>query len=127
MPGLFQPNVFQNPFVFQAIPPPSGTYRALTDIFLPNDTYIEAGTTFTGPPGWIPSVGVDPIDTNAIQAYWNLGPVMMTNAEIGMCLFPWGSWIRRTGEPVFPPIVYWKPAPVGFILTGAGAGLGPKT
>jgi hypothetical protein len=128
MAGLFQPNVFQNPLVFQVQVGVSGVYRALMDIFLPDLTYVEAGTTFTGPPGWIPAVAVDPVDTNGIQAYWNLGPVMMDNAEISRCLFPYGDWMRRTGVLVAAPKVYWTPTTGGkFILTGSGASLGPKS
>lgn len=103
---------------------PPGTYRALTDVYLSDGTYIEAGTTFISRE--IPPVAVDPIDTNAIQAYWNLGPVMMNNAEISRALFPVGLGSVRSGVSIKPPAVYWKPAPVGFILTGAGAALGAR-
>ncbi len=125
MPGLFQPNLFQNPLLFQVSSAPRGTFRALADIYLPDGNYIEAGTTFLGPSGWIPAVAVDPVDSAAIQAYWDLGPVMMKDAEIGRPLF--GNYLdRRSQVFVGAPAIYWVPAPGGFILTGAGASLGVR-
>lgn len=130
MATVFQPSVFQNPLVFQVSVAPAliGTYRALMDIFMPDQSYVEAGTVFRGPPGWIPACAVDPIDTNGIQAYWNLGPVMGNSAEVWRPIFPWGDWSRRSGILVTAPKVYWTPATGGkFILTGDGAALGPKS
>jgi hypothetical protein len=109
-----------------------GEFRALEDLWLPGNIFIEAGTIFTGPPGWIPAVAVDPIDEVAIQAYWNLGPVTAAQSEPGVALFPLGPTSKRAGVVVEKPDVYWVRAPGHpysdnvFILTGDGAPLGPK-
>lgn len=92
------------------------TYRALNDIDLGgNNPYISAGTTFLAPPTYIPSGDVDPIDTVAIQTFWNAGPQFSTRQPFQ----------RLTAAPV----IYWTPVPglpLTWILTGAGASLGNR-
>jgi hypothetical protein len=107
---------------------PGGRYRALGDILLPGNVYVESGTIFTGPSGWIPSISVDPIDDNAIQAYWNAGPAGMGNADMVSAYGAWGTWNRRSGVFVQVASIRWVPAGEDmFILTGDGEALGPKS
>jgi len=104
-------------------------YRALSDITLPGEIYVESGTRFRGPPGWIPSISVEPLDDSAIQAYWEAGPAGMSNADSVWGLGTWASWNKRSGVFVGVPEVRWVPVQGQedvFILTGNGASLGPK-
>jgi hypothetical protein len=37
-------------------------FRALTDLYLNNGVYVQAGTTFEAPAGWVPAANaVDPV------------------------------------------------------------------
>lgn len=95
------------------------TYRALQDIYIGgNWPYAPAGTTLTDqapnpniPQGWVPPAAVDPLDTPAVQAFWNAGPQQLP------------------GIRVSAPATYWTPYPAGggtrpMILTGLGTALG---
>lgn len=109
----------------------AASYRLLTDHYLPGG-FVQAGTTVTEgdgniPVGWIPSLAVDPLNTLAIQNFWNQGPQGMDDAEITRDFYPL-FWQRWTNQPVTAPAVYWKQTARGvFQLTGAGASLGVKT
>jgi hypothetical protein len=64
------------------------------------------------PQGWVPPAAVDPLDTPAVQAFWNVGPQQLPGP------------IR-----VSAPATYWTPYLAGggtrpMILTGKGAVLG---
>jgi len=97
-------------------------YRLLTDHYIAG-RYLEAGTVITTgiagvPANWAPTPEVDPLDTDAIQAFWNAGPRINLPAP---------SIIRSrwVGEIVAAPVVYWRAVGGGFYqLTGAGASLG---
>jgi hypothetical protein len=107
------------------------TYKVIADLFvMPGSIYASAGDTISDGPGgilpvgWQPPTGaVDPITSDAIQAYWNVGPRGQTDAEPNKWSSPWG-WSRWANTTYSAPAIYWKPAPGGFILTGAGAVLG---
>jgi hypothetical protein len=50
-------------------------FRALTDLLLPDGSYIQAGQTFTAPTGYPPPTNAcDPLDPDAVFAYFNVGP-----------------------------------------------------
>jgi hypothetical protein len=99
-------------------------YRALADIYPGgNFPYITAGTVFSDTPsdtvpqmvlqGWTPCAMVDPLNTAAVQAFWNAGVQLLGRIAMG----------------VQAPATYWVPFPAGggtrpYILTGLGAALG---
>lgn len=110
-------------------------FRALTDLYLPSGAYVLAGSIlsdnpsdnpdFAIPSNWSPPTGaVDPLDNSAIQAYWNVGPKGLDDAEPSRQIWPWSGG-RWTGIPVSPPKTFWvKIAPRLYQLnTGA---FGPK-
>jgi hypothetical protein len=107
------------------------SYRLLQDHHIPPYGLLEAGTivTDTGPGaqipiGWKPSFAVDPISNDAIQAFFNQGPPGKASA----CMFlgPYGIQGHWSTAFVAAPTVFWKPFGPGlWILTGAGAALGP--
>jgi hypothetical protein len=100
------------------------SYRLLADHYVGGVVHL-AGTTLstadvggTLPTGWVPSGQVDPLDGDAVQAFWDAGP-----QGLGLVRQRW------TGTPVPRPVTYWVPYPAGggtspMILTGLGAGLG---
>jgi hypothetical protein len=101
------------------------SWRALTDIWLPTQVLIQAGTIFDMPVSWAPPTGaVDPQDPDATAIYWSVGPRGMSDAE------PWRATFtnsgRWTGVPVKPPVIYWvRSGRESFILSGGGGNLGP--
>jgi hypothetical protein len=107
-------------------------FRALIPYFL-NGRYFEASDIIDAangdiPPGWTPTIGgVDPLDTDAIQAVWNAGPGA-TGAIDGEAFRAVLPWYRYSNVFVQNPAVHWVPTGVAgqFILTGAGASLGPR-
>jgi hypothetical protein len=113
------------------------TYRAICDIWLPNNTYAQAGDIISDvagagvpiPVGWTPCLGVDPQDSAAQQAFFNAGPGSSGQAEHGALstVFAGNRW---SGINVAAPQIYWKPAVQGgvsgFVLHGA-EGLGFKS
>ena len=79
------------------------------------------------PVGWSPPThAVDCLTPDAVQAYWNVGPKGQSDASVWQATFT--NSARWSGVPVFAPAVYWVRARTetekGFVLTGAGAGLG---
>jgi hypothetical protein len=116
-------------------------YRALTDIFTPAPEcrYAMAGQVLADdgtvgaipiPKGWSPPTNaVDPLSSDGIQAYWNVGPKGMSSAQPYQAQFTNGS--RWSDVFVAPAVVYWKPVDptkpqLGFVLTGGGSSLGAK-
>jgi len=106
-------------------------YRCLADIYLPGDRYAQAsdilsdavGAAVPIPVGWIPSLAVDPITPDAIQAFWNAGPKGQGDAEPNQWAFPHG-WSRWSNVGYAPAAIYWQRVLGGFQLTGGGASLG---
>src|SRR5437868_3003596 len=80
------------------------SYLLLTDHYLATG-YTPAGTTVTEgkeiPIGWIPTLAVDPLNTVAIQAFWNAGPRALAEAEASREFYPVAGNIFRR------PVVYW--------------------
>jgi hypothetical protein len=81
------------------------------------------------PVGWIPTVAVDPLNSAAIQAYWNAGPRAVASAEYSLTYYSSAPLVPD--EPGSkPPAVQWKAVPGttnAFQLTGAGAALGVRS
>jgi len=103
-------------------------FRALTDLYLSDGRYIQAGTIFTPPSGFIPPVNaVDPADPDAVSAYWNAGPAGCFDAEWRRALFTNGQ--RWSDIAVAKAGTQWVPNDVknpgqGFVLSGSGNNLG---
>jgi hypothetical protein len=113
-------------------------YKCLTDLFLPapDCRYAQAGDILSDsgdagaipiPVGWSPPThAVDPLTSDAISNYWQVGPKGQTDASVWQATFT--NSARWSGVPVFPPSVYWVRARTfpeqGFVLTGVGASLG---
>jgi|SRR6516164_5036683 hypothetical protein len=101
-------------------------FRALTDLYLNNGVYVQAGTTFEAPAGWVPAANaVDPVTPDAVQAYWNAGPAGCLDAEWRRALFT--NCSRWSDVPVAPPATQWLPAnpqnpTAGFMLGGRFGG-----
>jgi hypothetical protein len=94
------------------------TYRLLADCVI-GGAVIPAGTTVTMPTGgWTPPGCVDPIDANAIQDFWNVGPQPAPLART-----------QFSTQSVAALQIFWRcvnPTTNQYQLTGAGAALGPK-
>jgi hypothetical protein len=107
-------------------------FRLLVPHYL-NGRYFEAGDTVDAangdiPANWQPNIAaVDPLDTAAIQAFWNVGPgaTGAMDAELFRMVLP---YYRYSTHYCANPSVHWTPTgtPGMFILTGAGASLGPR-
>jgi hypothetical protein len=99
-------------------------YRALTDLFLPapDCRYVQAGDTFVAPVGWIPPTNaVDPIGTDAFNAYLAAGPAGCADAEWHRAVFTNGQ--RWSGVQVSPAATGWVPVDPtkpdkGFLFNG---------
>jgi len=92
-------------------------YRLLGDVYA-GGAHLLAGTIQTMPNDWIPPACVDPIDQDAIQSFWNVGP------QISPPAIQRFIWLHQ------PAQIYWQPVgrPIDrtYQLTGAGAALGIK-
>jgi len=112
-------------------------YLALTDLYLPGDRFIQAGTTFsdTGPGALVPSSwppptnGVSPQDPDATSKYWAVGPRGMLDAEPNKATYTncqrWSNLFVPAATTRWIPVNPTKPW-LGFQLSGAGNNLGPR-
>jgi hypothetical protein len=90
-------------------------YKLLADHVL-GGSVVPAGTTITMPDDWQPSGAVEPIDSVAIQKFWDAGPVP--------CPLVRAQWSTQV---VAAPKIFWKRYDANsWVLTGAGEALGPK-
>jgi hypothetical protein len=94
------------------------TYRLLTDheFGLAGDIVATGDVGGILPAGWIPDGGVDPLDPNAVEDFFNAGP------QATPPILP-----RWVGRSVPPPVTYWVLSGPNFTysLTGLGANRGP--
>jgi hypothetical protein len=93
-------------------------YRAICDLYLPGGRYAEAGdilsdTDGTVPVGWIPPLGVDPVDGDGLQRFWNAGPTRGSGSAEHGSLSVVFSGNRWSGKSVSPPNHYWRPVMQG--------------
>jgi hypothetical protein len=108
-------------------------WRFLSDHFI-NNQIIEAGSTQNDlpggllPSGWLPTLGVEPVDSAAITAFWNKGPSDFVNWYLAM--IPFSRW---QNAPIAKPLIFWIEfgTPIisseqQYILTGSGQALGPR-
>jgi hypothetical protein len=92
-------------------------YRALTDLYMPDGQYISAGESFDAPASWPPPThAVQPLDSAAMTAYWNVGP-RLSDVEPWRVVFT--NSARWTGQPVPPPTVWWIKVGNGYVLKGS--------
>jgi hypothetical protein len=99
-------------------------FRALTDLTLPSGAYVEAGSEYETDANYKPPThACQPLDPDAIAAYWAEG-ARFSEAE------PWRACYtncnRFVGLPVAPPTTWWVKSGDQYILHGAGGNLGPK-
>jgi len=93
-------------------------FRAIADLYLASGHYVQSGDILSDviptpvgfipiPTGWIPPLGVEPLDPDAIQAFSNAGPTGMNSADHGIpnTVMNGNRWSDR---PVAAPSVYWK-------------------
>jgi hypothetical protein len=97
------------------------SYRFLEDHFV-GGVFYQAGSTAstadvpggTLPTGWVPSANVDPLDTAAVNAFYNQGP-----APLGLVRRQWQS------NDVALPVTFWQQTagsvPAKWTLSGLGA------
>jgi hypothetical protein len=98
------------------------TYRLLEDHFVgrAGGTLLQAGQVVTTgvelPAGWVPTPNVDPLDTDAVNAFYAVGPVMP-----GPVRAQWST------IAVPAPTTYWTRLQSGmWALTALGAQLAPQ-
>jgi hypothetical protein len=95
------------------------SYRFLEDAWV-GQFYYQAGTIAsttdvggTLPVNWVPSGNTDPLDTGAVNSFYNAGP-----QQCGLVRDQWN------GTSVQLPTTYWKPvvgsSPTQWALTGLG-------
>ena len=82
-------------------------FRFLSDHYI-NDRTISAGEIVEMPSDWVPSNAVEPLDAEAVEAFWRAGP-------------------QQRGAIRIVPTTYWLAAPIPgssarrWTLTGLGA------
>ena len=107
-----------------------GIYRMLSDHYV-NGNMLEAGTTQNDnvggllPSGFVPTVGMDPQDQDAINKFWFAGPLALAANSAYLAL-------GIIGKVAAKPLIYWVPVSGAsgdelYILTGNGASLGSRS
>jgi hypothetical protein len=125
---------FAPPVFPQIIPPPipivAASYRLLCPhqligpsgvaIWYPQNTVVTEGIEIRF--GWIPSLAVDPLNLEAVNAYYAAGPRSVAyddNPTFGGAIWPtWGQEM----VPMAPPVTHWAQVPgtKTYALTGLG-------
>jgi len=110
------------------------TYRCIADCYVPPGGYCFAGQILADdgtpgaipiPVGWQPGTGyVDPISSDAISNYWNVGP-RGQDAEPNKWSYPHG-WARWSNVAYSAAVHYWVPIGGGQFLVKGAENLGPK-
>jgi hypothetical protein len=87
---------------------PAGTIAATAD--------VPGGLL---PTGFVPSGGVDPLDTPAVNAFWAAGPSRVSLARTGAFVAPPATyWVFSFPQPTNSSVMRWN-------LVGLGAALAP--
>jgi hypothetical protein len=99
-------------------------YRLLKSHYLTTgwfdvDTIITEGMDV--PIGWIPTLGVDPLNPQAVTAFYNAGPRSASSYEDV-------NEFENATRSRTRPVTFWKPVSGThtYTLTGLGIGLPPK-
>jgi hypothetical protein len=106
------------------------TYRFLEDAYVNGYYYLAGSSAATAdvaatstipntlPIGWKPNPNVDPLDANAVAAFYAMGPQLL-------------GLVRGSFQLVAPPVTYWKGTPIAgsdamsYQLQGLGINLAP--
>ena len=111
-----------------------GKYFLLVPHFI-KGTWLDAWETVTDgvevPPNWIPTLGVDPKNAAAVQAFYNAGPRPSTEGKGE--LYGYQGWqfpsrfpIPGAQSAIQPPATYWIRLANGlWKLTGLGSSFPP--
>jgi hypothetical protein len=130
--GPFQPDrsfIYISPFIPPAPPPVFGASYFLLQPHYINDNYYQAWTVVTEgreiPFGWPPTLMVDPLNAQAVAAFYAAGPRTGYQGPG----YDWQGWqnfdINRQAA-IQKPITHWFEASPGmFKLTGLGVALPP--
>jgi hypothetical protein len=97
-------------------------YRLLQTHYV-NDRLLEAGSVVTTgaelPNGWLPTGSVEPLDADALAAFYAAGPQDCELARVT-------AVGRGVSVPLDAPVTFWKLVSGGrWQLTGLGAALPP--
>src|SRR6266487_2462774 len=91
------------------------TYRLLADHYV-HPYYLSAGLIVSDspggqlPPNWLPTTGVDPLDADAIQKFWNARTNVSGHPFLAEGI--WGTQNGRwTGVPIAPAAIRWVRVP----------------
>ncbi len=95
-----------------AVQSPSG-YRPRRKLAL-RASGLDLAVVGNIPSGWVPPAAVDPLDTDAVTAFYNAGPLIRSRTGIGV-----GPVTRNGFDPNATPGNPYRQ----FVLTGLGAGL----
>jgi hypothetical protein len=117
--------------ILDYLPPSSNSsllamYRLLEPHYL-SGVYYAAGSIvkegFQIPISWVPTLAVDPLNSFAVQNFYNAGPRSLSNEDLN-------QWAR--GNPqgqigfVAPPVTFWQASSGNlYRLTGLGASFPP--
>lgn len=109
----------------------TASYRIFVD-YAAGGTVFPAGTILTAgrevPSDWQPILGCDPLDGEAAQAFFNMGPRGAAGSQPGIAAGNLWGLDRWTNDPIAPPATYWISVPyaegIAFRLTGLGQNLG---
>jgi hypothetical protein len=94
------------------------------DAALPSGVYVQAGTEFDIDASWPPPThACQPLDPDAIEAYWKVGP-RFSEVEIWRQCFT--NCARWSDVPVKPATTWWVKSGRGWVLHGGGENYGPK-
>lgn len=92
-------------------------YRALTDLCIWDGSIVQAGESFDAPASWPPAThACDPLDPEALTAYWNQGPRF---SEVEIWRQCYSNCNRWTGRPVSAANTWWIKVDKGYVLRGA--------
>jgi hypothetical protein len=93
----------------------------LNGIMLVADDIVTEGTDV--PNGWVPTLAVDPLNSDAVSAYYAAGPRDGGIFEDDPGPGRWGSW-RNGRLPPAPPTTFWQRVrgTNTYKLTGLGIG-----
>jgi len=120
--------------VGHAIPLVGAQYRLIQPHYLANNRRYEVGETIretdnTGPgdvpSGWVPSLAVDPLNSQAATAFYNAGPRQISYDDLQR----WSNsqWANIAPTTTVRPVTFWVKNGNQFSLTGLGAGFPPIT